>query len=151
MMKNKKVSGIILFFCLIILISPIFSSAQTTRSSLTEIHNVEILDAYYIEDDIYTKISILVQTQSVTENYYLKICLINPIDDEINFIFHIIASLEQVFLEIVFYNYATIGGDYTIIASIVSNSGWFGSTDMIIFDPPSGGSEGDPYIGITFY
>ncbi len=148
----KKVSILFLFVLLLASISIYSTSAKPPRSSETEIHSVTITDAYYIGCDIYSSITVTVKTNANTENYYLKIILTNPIGEEVSIIFHIIASQETVNLDLTFYNYATVSGDYIIEATIVSNSnGWFAVTDVLVFDPPSGGSEGDPYIGVSVY
>ncbi|MCE7747093.1 MAG: hypothetical protein GPJ51_01760, partial [Candidatus Heimdallarchaeota archaeon] len=52
-------------------------------------------------------------------------------------------------LNVIFYHCATVAGDYTVLATIISNNRWYAETDVVIFDPPGGGTEGDPYIGIT--
>ncbi|NPD89283.1 MAG: hypothetical protein HGN29_11205 [Asgard group archaeon] len=148
-MKNKYFTLLLVSItCLLLTLGSI--SAFPPRTDSAEVHSVEVLDAYYVGADIYTSIAICVQTQSSTENYYLQLSLINPLREIENLILHIITSYDSIILDIVFYGYATVAGDYTIEATIISNdNGWFALTDIIIFDPPSGGSEGDPYIGIS--
>ena len=141
-----------LFVLLLSSISIYSTSAKPPRASESEIHSLTITDAYYIGCDIYASITVTVKTNANTENYYLKIILINPINEETSIIFHIIASQETVNIDLIFYNYATVSGDYIVEAPIISNSnGWFAVTDVLVFDPPSGGSEGDPYIGVSVY
>lgn len=148
-MKKWRILLLVSIFSFSTLLIPILSHAQPIRSESLETHSVVILDAYYVDVDIYASLSVIVQTQSTTENYYLQVTLINPIGDEASFILKITTKIEQLTLDIVFYNYATVSGDYTIIATIISNNRWYAHTDIMVFDPPSGGSEGDPYIGIT--
>ncbi len=148
MMKKIRTLSLIFLLLSTFCISLGAVSTQGLRSMDTEIHNVIINDAYYIGFDIFTTITVTVQTDSNTENYYLKVTLINPNGEEEIVILHIITSLETLTLEFTFYNYATESGDYTVEATLVSNNnGWFAVTDVLVFDPP-GGSEGDPYIGI---
>ena len=149
MMKKIRTFLMIFLFLSTFLMSYATVSAQGFRSMDTDVHSVTINDAYYIGFDIITTITVIVQTDSNTENYYLKVTLINPIGEEKEVILHIITSIEILTLEFTFYNYATESGDYTIEATIVTNSnGWFAVTDVLVFDPPGGGTEGDPYIGI---
>lgn len=148
----KKVSILFLFVLLLSSISIYSTSAKPPRASETEIHSVNITDAYYIGCDIYASITLTVKTNVNTENYYLKILLINPIDEETPIIFHIITSQETVNIELIFYNYATVSGEYIVEATIISDSnGWFAVTDVLVINPPSSGSEGDPYIGVSVY
>ena len=79
----------------------------------------------------------------------LQITLINPIGEEATYLLRVLTHSELLILNIVFYHHATVAGDYTILATIISNNRWYAETDIVIFDPPGGGSEGDPYIGIT--
>jgi len=149
MMKKIFTLSIILLFVSTFFISCVAVSSQGFRNLDMEVHSVVINDAYYIDLDIFTSITVTVQTDSNTENYYLKVTLTNPIGEENEVILHIITSREILTLEFTFFNYATESGDYTIEATIVSNSnGWFAVTDVLVFDPPGGGTEGDPYIGI---
>ena len=148
----KKVSILFLFGLLLSSISIYSTSARPPRTSETEKHLVIITDAYYIGCDIYSSITVIIETDANTENYYLKTILINPIGEEASIIFHVITSQETVYFDFIFYNYATVSGDYIVEATIVSNSnGWFAVTDVLVFDPPSGGSGGDPYIGVSVY
>ena len=148
-MKKKTIlySFFIIFVALFIF--PQLSNAAPTRTTTEEAFTVTILNAYYIEDDIYSTIEIWTQTQSASENYYLKLTLVNPIEIETTYLVKVMTHSEHLILNVVFYNSATVAGDYTILATIISNNRWIAETDVIIFDPPSGGSEGDPYIGIT--
>ncbi len=149
MMKNRYIVILIIStLCILQICGSVY--ADPIRNESVEVHSIEILDAYYIGADIYTSISVCVQTHSGTESYYLKIDLINPDGEIVSLVLHVITTLDQVILDIVFYGYATVAGDYIIDATIITNSnGWFALTDIMIFDPPSGGSEGDPYIGIS--
>jgi len=124
-------------------------SAQEVRALDTEIHQVSIDDAYYIETDIYVYITCTVMTDATTERYYLQIKLINPLGEESTVLLHIITDRDTLNIEAVFYYHATVSGDYIAEATIIANdNGWFALTDVLVFDPP-GGSEGDPYVGIT--
>ncbi len=150
-MKKLRKFLVIFIFSFLAVMLPLVSQAQPLRTESLETHSVEILDAYYIEMDIFASLSVSVQTQATTENYYLEVILINPIGDEVSFILKIVTRIEHLTLDIVFYDHATVSGDYTIIATIISNNRWYAHSDILVFDPPSGGSEGDPYIGITIY
>ncbi|MBY8999659.1 MAG: hypothetical protein KGD64_01970 [Candidatus Heimdallarchaeota archaeon] len=147
-MKKIRTLSLIFLFVSTLFISYGAVSAGS-RSIDTEVHSVIINEAYYIGYDIFTTITVTVQTDSKTENYYLKVTLINPLGEEVDVVLHIITSLETLTLEFIFYNYATEAGDYTVEATIVTNdNGWFVVTDVLVFDPPGGGTEGDPYVGI---
>lgn len=149
MMKKIRTLSIIFLFLSTLFISCVAVSVHGARSINTEVHSVIINEAYYIGYDIFTTITVTVQTDSRTENYYLKVTLVNPLGEEVDVVLHIITSLETLTLEFTFYNYATEAGDYTVEATIVSNdNGWFAVTDVLVFDPPGGGTEGDPYVGI---
>jgi hypothetical protein len=148
-MKKKIIFYSIFVLCLISFLTPTIIQAQPIRNSLPDSYSVNILEAYYVDVDIYTKLELLSQTQSTAENYYLQVTLLNPIGEEATILLRVMTHSELLILDIVFYNYATVSGDYTILASIISNNRWYAETDIVIFDPPSGGSEGDPYIGIS--
>ena len=151
MMKKLRLISIVFLITSIFFISYTVNTTQAYRMLDTEVHSVTINDAYYIGYDIFTTITITVQTDSNTENYYLQVTLVNPIGVEENIVLHIITSLDTITLDFIFYNYATESGDYTVEATIVSNeNGWFAVTDVLVFDPPGGtDGDGDPLVGIT--
>ncbi len=149
MMKKFRLISMIFLITSILFISYSVSSVQANRSLRTEIHSVTINDAFYIGYDIFTSITVAIDTDSNIKHYYLKVCLTNPIGEQEEIVLHIITSLKTLTLDIAFYNYATESGDYSVEATLITNdNGWFAVTDVVVFDPP-GGSEGDPYIGIT--
>ena len=125
------------------------TQAQPTRIATEDAYSVTILDAYYVEQDIYSTVQVLAKTQSTSENYYLELTVVNPIGEEVTFLLRVMTHQELLTLHIVFYNTATVAGDYTILATIITNNRWYAETDIIVFDPPGGGTEGDPEIGIT--
>ena len=147
-MKKQIILYYIFLVCVTALILPLTIQALPLRTA-EDAYEVKILEAYYIEDDIFSKMEIQARTQAAAENFYLQLTLINPIGEEISYLLKIMTHLEVLTLDIVFYNSATVAGDYTILATIISNNRWYAETDMVVFDPPNGGSEGDPYIGIT--
>ncbi|TFG09007.1 hypothetical protein EU534_02495 [Candidatus Heimdallarchaeota archaeon] len=148
-MKKQIILYSIFIVCVMSLVLPLTAQALPIKTTADEAYSVKILEAYYIEDDIYSKMEIKAQTQSTAENFYLKLTLINPIGEELSYLLKVMTHLEYLILDIVFYNSATVAGDYTILATIISNNRWYAETDMVVFDPPNGGSEGDPYIGIS--
>ena len=148
-MKKQIILYTVFFACLTLFIAPQVSHAAPVRTTTEDAYSVSILEAYYIEDDVYTTIEVWAQTQATAENYYLQVTLINPIGEGYTFLLKVMTHQEQLTLYIVFYHTATVAGDYTILATIISNNRWYAETDMVIFDPPNGGSEGDPYVGIT--
>ena len=147
-MKKQIILYSILIACLSTLVLPVVTQAQPIRTTTDDAYSVSILDAYYIGYDIYSTLEVWAQTQSSSENYYLQITLIDPLGEEATYLLRVMTHTELLILNIVFYNHATVSGDYTILATIISNNRWYAETDVIIFDPP-GGSQGDPYIGIT--
>ncbi|MHA1867011.1 MAG: hypothetical protein ACTSVB_08820 [Candidatus Heimdallarchaeaceae archaeon] len=146
--KYKLLSYLLLISCLSVIFHVSVVDAASVRTLSVDIHEIIIDDAYYIDTDIYTYLTVNVDTGSTTEKYYLVVTLTNPLNEESTVMYHVFSSLKSLKFEVIFYNHATVSGDYIVEASIITNNnGWLSVTDVMIFDPP-GGSEGDPYVGI---
>jgi len=146
--KYKLLSNLLLFSSLFFISQIAAVDAASVRTLSINVHEIIIDDAYYIDTDIYTYLTVNVDTSSTTEKYYLVVTLTNPINEESTVMYHVFTSLKSLKFEVIFYNHATVSGDYIVEASIITNNnGWLSVTDIMIFDPP-GGSEGDPYVGI---
>lgn len=120
---------------------------NTPRS--TPICDITIQDAYYIDNDIFTHLDVLLETGAPLEKYFLYLELENPLGETVSFTLKVSTPDSLIRLEVSFYNYATVSGDYKIFATVIYNTcGWISTTDVMIFDPP-GSNEGDPWIGVT--
>ncbi len=139
------------FLCLILIgltITMFTVSVNANTAKVPVINSVQILDAYYVDYDIFSIIDITLGSEKNKDNFYLYVVLTDPLGEESDILIRVYSNINKITLFYTFYNHATAPGDYIVTAHLFyNNGGWFAITDVMIFDPP-GGSEGDPYIGI---